>query len=152
MNGVKSAVPSSGNNRCQDSRKPRPMMSRIASGERVGKPSCAIAAVAAATMWPVESISVPSQSKTTSRVRLAMVGLQVREHLAQILGQRRGKHLPLAADWILPADRSGMQKQPLQAELAQLPVVIPIPVALVTRQRMAGLCRLHPDLVRAPRH
>ncbi len=45
-----------------------------------------------------------------------------------------------------------MQEQPVEAERFHLPVEIPLAVTLVAGERMAGLRRLHPDLVRTAGH
>src|SRR6056297_2001373 len=153
------------------------MMSRIASGVRGGSPSCAMAPVAAATIWPVESIRVPSQSNTTSRVFLSMppgdtlstgacaaprraaipdisgmVLVQPRNHLRELPRQRRGIEAPLAAFRVFPADGGGVQEEPVQAEPFHAAVVVAITVAIVAGQWMTGLGRLHADLVRAAGH
>src|SRR5439155_15886010 len=110
-------------------------------------------------MSPVESASVPSQSKTISRNRrppfararsaIACGRVETRDELREI-GRERRLHDDFAAfDRMGKTDPVRVQEHALQSLLRQNLVPREIAVLVVSRERIAQMREVNPDLMRA---
>src|SRR5690242_14875238 len=112
-------------------------------------------------MIAVESASVPSQSKTSSRNRragagpasgiAAVSGLERGNEARQILRQRRLEVEAARPYRMRHAEAPGVEEHALQASLRQRLVPGEVAVLVVARQREAEVREVHPDLVGAAR-
>src|SRR5688572_7506653 len=125
-------------------------LARSASG--TGSPSSRLASCMHSTIAAGESITVPSQSNTISRYLILDASLEVRIHeLLHIRGQLGLEPHLLPGQRVRKGKTTGVQEKPAHALLCQSAVELEVAVLVVADDRVAGVRKVHPNLMRPAR-
>src|SRR4051812_1113586 len=101
-------------------------------------------------MQRAESMSVPSQSKTTRSNRLGIGCIQPLDESGELHRQRRFESDCRAGNRMSHRQSARVEKHALQAFARERLVEIEIAVLVVARDGMSEMREMYPDLVRAP--
>src|SRR5215831_17538512 len=134
-----------------ESARPSPITWRARSGSGTGSPRSRQAAWMQPTIAPAESMSVPSQSKTTRSNRFGIGGglPHPLEEGGKIVGQRRHELDAAAGQRMVERELVGVQEHPLEALPRELPVQREVAVLVVAGDRKPDVREVDADLMRA---
>src|SRR5215470_1125374 len=134
-----------------ESASPSPITWRARSGSGTGSPRSRQAAWMQPTIAPAESMSVPSQSKTTRSNRFGIGGglPHPLEEVGKVLGERRHEPDVGAGQRMFERELAGMQEHPLEALPREFPVQREVAVLVVAGDRKPDVGEVDADLMRA---